>query len=68
MPALRRVRVRADRVDLGDDAHGRALLRRGEGGALAGEAGSYDEDVVLGHSRDEAAAILCEHLSPPASA
>ena len=48
--ALGRVRVRAHRVDLGDDAHGCALLRGGEGGALAGEAGSDDEDVVLGHS------------------
>ena len=45
--ALRRVGVRADGVDLGDDAHRCARLRRGEGGALAGESGSDDEDVVL---------------------
>jgi hypothetical protein len=35
-PALSRVRVRADGVDLGDDPHRRALLRCGEGGALTG--------------------------------
>ena len=34
---------------LRDDPHGCAALRRGEGGALAGEAGSYDEDVVRRH-------------------
>jgi hypothetical protein len=37
-------------VDLRDDAHGCALGRSGEGGALAGEAGPYDEDIVLRHS------------------
>ena len=47
--ALGGVRVRAHGVDLGDDAHRRAPFGGGEGGALAGEAGSYDEDVVLGH-------------------
>ena len=57
--ALGRVRMGADRVDLGDDAHGCALLRRGEGGALAGQSGSYDKDVVMGH-RGEGATILCE--------
>ena len=36
-------------MDLGDDAYGCALFRRGEGGALAGQAGSYDKDVVMGH-------------------
>ena len=49
-PALSRVRVGANGVDLGDDAHGSTLLRGGEGGALAGEAGPYDEDIVLRHS------------------
>jgi hypothetical protein len=50
-PTLCRVRMGPDRVDLGDDPHRRALPRRGEGGALTGKAGSYDEDVVLGHLR-----------------
>jgi hypothetical protein len=36
-------------MDLRDHPDGRAGLGRGEGGALAGEAGSYDEDVVVGH-------------------
>jgi hypothetical protein len=36
-------------VDLGDDADGHALLGRGERSALSGEAGSDDEDIVLGH-------------------
>ena len=63
--ALGRVGVRADGVDLGDDADGCAGLRRGEGGALAGEAGSDDEDVVLGHWWGEAAAILCERGALP---
>ena len=47
--ALGRVRVGAHRMDLGDDPHGRALLRCGESGALPGEAGSYDEYVVVRH-------------------
>jgi hypothetical protein len=42
-------------MDLGEDAHGRALGGGGEGSALAGEAGAYDEYVVVGH---RAAAIL----------
>ena len=55
-PALGRVGVGADRVDLGDDAHGCPRLGRAQGGALAGEAGAYDEDIMLGHG----AVILCE--------
>ena len=47
--ARRRVGVRADRMDLADDADGCAALCCAEGGSLSGEAGSYDEDVVLGH-------------------
>ena len=39
-------RVRADRVDLRDDRHGRARLGGGQGRPLAGEAGTDDEDVV----------------------
>ena len=39
-PALRGVRVRADRVDLRDDPDAHAGLGGGERGALAGEAGS----------------------------
>jgi hypothetical protein len=39
----------ADGVDLGDDPDGCARLCRAEGGALAGEAGAYDEDIMLGH-------------------
>ena len=60
--ARRRVGVRADGVDLGDDPHGGAGLRRGEGGALAGESGSDDEDVVLGHGLVRARAILSHVL------
>ncbi len=41
-PALRGVGVRAHGVDLGDDPHGHALLRRGERSTLAGEASAYD--------------------------
>ena len=48
-PALGRIGMGADRVDLGDDAHGGPRLGRAEGGALAGEAGAYDEDIMLGH-------------------
>jgi hypothetical protein len=36
-------------MDLGNDAHRGARVGRGEGGALAGESGSYYEDIVLGH-------------------
>ena len=70
-PTLGSVRVGADRVDLGEDPDGRAPLRGGEGRALAGEAGSDDEYVVVGHrvrcgpNREIApwsrgGAILCE--------
>ena len=48
-PALGGVGVGADRVDLGDDPHGHAGLSGREGGALSGEAGSDDENVVVGH-------------------
>ena len=48
-PALGGVGVGADGVDLGDDAHRGPRLGRAEGGALAGEAGAYDEDIMLGH-------------------
>ena len=41
-PALRRVRVRAHRVHLREDADGHAFLRGREGGTLAGQAGSDD--------------------------
>ena len=44
-----RVGVRADRVDLGHDGHGRPGLGGREGGPLAGEAGADDQDVVGGH-------------------
>ena len=50
-PALGGVGVRAHRVDLGDDPDRDALLGGGEGGALAGEAGSDHEDVVVEASR-----------------
>jgi hypothetical protein len=36
-------------VDLAEDADRHALLGGGEGGALAGEAGADDQDVVCGH-------------------
>ena len=48
-PALRRVGMGADRVDLGDQPDRDPLLGGGEGGALAGEAGADDEYVVVGH-------------------
>ncbi len=48
-PALGGVRVRAHRVDLGDDPDRHARLRRGQGCALAGEAGADHKDVVTGH-------------------
>ena len=44
-----RVGVGADRVDLAHDGDGRAGARRGDRGALAGQAGADDEDVVCGH-------------------
>jgi hypothetical protein len=36
-------------VDLGDDAHRRPGFGGAQRGALAGEAGAYDEDIMLGH-------------------
>jgi hypothetical protein len=36
-------------VDLGDDPDGGPRLGRAESGALAGETGAYDEDIMLGH-------------------
>src|SRR3712207_7690080 len=42
-------RVRADRVDLAHDRDRRARVGGREGGALAGQAGTDDEDVVRGH-------------------
>src|SRR3954447_6525791 len=59
--ALRRVGVRAHRVDLGEDSHGCALLCGRQGRALAGEAGPDYEDVMAGHG----AAILCKRLFEP---
>ena len=50
-PALGRVGMGPDGVDLGDDPDGRARLGRAQGGPLAGEAGAYDEDVMLRHGR-----------------
>ena len=47
--ALGRVGMRADGVDLGDDPHGCPRLGRAEGGALAGQAGADDEDIMLRH-------------------
>ena len=47
--ALGRIGMGPDGVDLGDDAHGCPRLSRAQGGALAGEAGAYDEDIMLGH-------------------
>ena len=49
-PALGGVRVRAHRVDLGDDPDRDALLGGGEGGALAGEPGADHEYVVARHA------------------
>jgi hypothetical protein len=43
------VGVRADRVDLGHDGHGRPGFGCCEGGPLAGESGADDQDVVCGH-------------------
>ena len=63
--ALGGVAVRADRVDLGDDPDRRPVLRGGEGRALAGEAGSDYEDVVVRH---EAVAILFTPAAAPRSA
>ncbi len=48
-PAGRRDRVRADRVDLRDDRHGRARLGGGQGCPLAGEAGTDDQNVMGRH-------------------
>jgi hypothetical protein len=36
-------------MDLAQDGHRRAFVRGGGGGALAGEAGPDDQDVVCGH-------------------
>jgi hypothetical protein len=54
--ALRRVGVRADWVDLGEDAHGGPRLGGGQCRSLSGEACSYYKNVVGGHG----AAILCK--------
>ncbi len=50
--AGRRHRVRADRVDLGDDPHGRPGVGGGRRRALAGEARPDDQDVVCRHELD----------------
>ena len=50
-PALGGVGVRADRVDLADDPDRYAFLGGGEGGALAGEAGTDYENVMGWHER-----------------
>src|SRR5829696_6221242 len=42
-------RVRADRVDLAHDRDGRARVRGGERGSLAGQTGTDDQDVMRGH-------------------
>ena len=47
--ARRGVGVRADGVDLAHDPHGGAGVGGREGGALAGQAGADDQDVVAGH-------------------
>jgi hypothetical protein len=49
--ALGGVRVGPDGMDFRDDPDGRPAVRGGEGGALAGEAGSDYEDVVVRHGR-----------------
>src|SRR6202012_1008454 len=43
-------RVRADRVDLGDDRHGGARLCGRQRGALTGQPGADDQYVRGGHS------------------
>jgi len=48
--------VRAHGVNFGDHSHRHARSCGSERGTLAGEAGSYDKNVMLGH-RD---GILCE--------
>jgi hypothetical protein len=48
-PALGRVRVGADRVDLADDRDRDALLGRREGGPLSGEPRANHQDVMLRH-------------------
>ena len=52
-PAGGRDRVRAHRVDLAHDRHRGALVGGGQGGALAGEARSDDQDVVCWHGGAE---------------
>ena len=54
-PALGRIGMRADGVDLGDDADRGPRLSSAEGGALAGKTGAYDEDVMRRARRG----ILC---------
>ena len=51
-PALGRVRVRADRVDLADQPDRDTGLGGGEGRALSGESGSDYEYVVLRHCQN----------------
>src|SRR5205814_1823557 len=48
--ALRRVRVRAHGVDLGDDGDVHAGLRGRQGRPLSRQSGAYDQYVVLGHA------------------
>ena len=50
-------RVRADRVDLAHDRDGRARVGRRERGALAGEAGPDDQDVVCWHGPSGVGAV-----------
>src|SRR5690349_11742635 len=50
-PALGSVGMRANRVDLADDPDRDALLRGGECGALAGEAGADHQYVMGWHER-----------------
>ncbi len=50
-PALGRVRVRADGVDLGHDPDRGTLFGSGQRCALSRESGSYYEDIVLRHRK-----------------
>jgi hypothetical protein len=58
-PARRGVGVRAHGMDLAHDPDRRPRIRRGEGRALAGEAGTDDEDVVGGHGRRDCIGSTC---------
>src|SRR4029077_10525997 len=49
-PALGRIGMRSDRMNLRDDPDRRPRLRRGESGTLAREARPNDQYVVLRHA------------------